>query len=120
MQTTDPIEQAIQAAGADQAPRVTPADVDAAIASEWYINAGAAIVPDDFQPPVPAVHPLNQLTLCVLVLRNGFTVVGTSSVVSPDNFDAAIGRQVARRNAVAQIWPLLGYALLDAQAAAQA
>lgn len=120
MQTTDPIEQAIQSAGADKAPRVTPADVEAAIASEWYINAGAAIVPDDFHPPVPAAHPLNQLTICVLVLRNGFTIVGKSAVVNPANFNAEIGRQVARRDAVEQIWPFLGYALLDTQAASKA
>ena len=36
-------EQAIQAAGADKAPRVTPADIEANIASEHYFTAADAI-----------------------------------------------------------------------------
>lgn len=47
----------------------------------------------------------------VLVLRNGFTVTGESACASPENFDAAIGRKIARENAVAKVWPLMGYAL---------
>lgn len=54
---------------------------------------------------------LGLLTFCVLVLRNGFTVTGDSACASPENFDAEIGRKIARQNAVAKIWPLLGYAL---------
>lgn len=104
------LEAAIVAAGANVAPRITPADIEANIASEWYINAGDAI-PDDFQPPVPAIHPLRLLTFCVLVLRNGFTVTGESACASPENFNVEIGRRIARENAVAKVWPLMGYAL---------
>lgn len=106
------IEQEIQAKG-KTAPRITPADIEAAIASEWYINAGTGVVPDDFQPPVPARHPLNQLTFCVLVLRNGFTVTGESACASPENFDAEIGRKIARDNAKQKIWMLEGYLLKE-------
>jgi len=49
----------------------------------------------------------------VLVLTNGFTVVGQSACVSPENFNADIGRKVARDNAVSQLWPLLGFRLAD-------
>ncbi len=104
------IEQEIQAKGLT-APRITPADIAANIASEWYINAGTGVVPDDFQPPVPANHPLNCLTFCVLVLHNGFTVTGESACASPENFDAEIGKKIARQNAVQKIWPLMGYEL---------
>lgn len=51
------------------------------------------------------------LTFCVLVLRNGFTVTGESACASPENFDAEIGRKIARQNAEQKIWPLMGYAL---------
>jgi hypothetical protein len=54
---------------------------------------------------------LSLLTFCVLILRNGFTVTGESACASPENFDAEIGRKIARNNAVAKIWPLMGYAL---------
>lgn len=104
------IEKEIQEKGLT-APRITPADIEANIASEWYINAGDGVKPADFQPPVPANHPLRLLTFCVLVLRNGFTVTGESACASPENFDAELGRKIARQNAVAKVWPLMGYEL---------
>ena len=93
------------------APRITPADVEANISSEWYINAGTGVVPDDFQPPVNAKSPLNWLTICVLVLKNGFTVTGESACASPENYNQELGRKIARQKAVEKIWPLMGYAL---------
>jgi hypothetical protein len=59
-------------------------------------------------------RPLDLLTFCVLVLRNGFTVTGESACASPENFDAEIGRKIARQNAVQKIWPLMGYELYGA------
>ena len=110
------IEQEIQANGLT-APRITPADIEANISSEWYINAADGVVPDEFQPSVPANHPLSLLTLCVLVLKNGFTVTGESACASPENFDAELGRKIARQNAVSKIWTLMGYALKERLAA---
>lgn len=60
-----------------------------------------------------AEGPMRRLTFCVLVLRNGFTVTGESACASPENFDAEIGRRIARENAVQKIWPLLGFALKE-------
>lgn len=105
-------EKLIEEAGLT-AQRVTPADVEANIESEWYINAGTGVVPDDFQPPVNAKSPLNLLTICVLVLKNGFTVTGESACASPENYNEEIGRKIARQKAVDKIWPLMGYALKD-------
>jgi hypothetical protein len=117
------IEQQIQAKG-KTAPRVTPADIEANIASEHYFTAQEGVFGAhpgfDPQPTIPPPLPL--LTFCVLVLRNGFTVTGESACASPENFDAEIGRNVARQNAVQKIWPLMGYALkqqLHEQATAQ-
>ena len=106
------IEQEIQAKGLT-APRITPADIEANIVSEHYFTAEegafAAMKPprgSDIVPP-----KLSLLTFCVLVLRNGFTVTGESACASPENFDAELGRKIARQNAVAKIWPLLGFSL---------
>lgn len=112
-------EQAIVQAGANKAPRITPADIEANIVSTWYINAGEGVVPDDFQPPVPDGHPLYRVTFCVLVLKNGFVVTGESFVASLENYDAEIGRRIARENAVAKIWPLMLYELRSKLAAAR-
>jgi hypothetical protein len=108
------IEQEIRAKG-KTAPRVTPADIEANIASEHYFTAqeGMFGAHPGFDPQ-PVIPPsLGLLTFCVLVLRNGFTVTGESACASPENFDAEIGRKVARQNAVQKIWPLMGYQLRD-------
>lgn len=101
------IEQEIQAKG-KTAPRITPDDIEANIASEHYFTAadGAGAGFHDGVPPC-----LHLLTFCVLVLKNGFTVTGESACASPKNFDAEIGRKIARQNAVQKIWPLMGYEL---------
>jgi hypothetical protein len=95
-------------AAVSTAPRVTPADVEANIAAEYSFTADKAV--GDGVPLMPA---LSLLTFCVLVLRNGFTVTGQSACASPENFNAEIGRRVAREDAIRQCWPLLGYELKE-------
>ncbi len=107
------IEQEIQAKGLT-APRVTPDDIEAAIASEHYFTASQAVSLTTGDTP-PA--PLDLLTFCIFVMRNGFTVVGKSACASPENFDAALGRKIARQDAISQCWPLLGYELRSKLAA---
>ena len=118
------IEQMIQDKGLT-APRVTPADVEANIVGEYYFTAADGYAGevatsgklDDMPKDVDGVplvippEPLDLLTFCVLALKNGFTVTGESACASPENFDAEIGRKIARQNAVGKIWPLMGYHL---------
>jgi hypothetical protein len=100
------IEQEIQAKGLT-APRVTPADIEAAIVAEYGFTAAEGAYPKN----APHHPSLELLTFCVLVLRNGFTVTGESACASPENFDAVIGYKIARENAKQKIWQLEGYAL---------
>lgn len=108
------IEQEIQVKG-KTAPRVTPADVEACIASSVYFTAFDGFSASDAteDESMATCDALRLLTFCVLVLRNGFTVTGESACASPENFDAEIGRKIARQNAVQKIWPLMGYALKE-------
>lgn len=99
MSTDAQIESEIQAKGLT-APRVTPADIEAEVDHEQY-----------------HVFPGSQLTVCCLTLKNGFTVIGESACASPANFDAELGRKIARAKATNQIWPLLGFRLRDKLAA---
>ncbi len=112
--TDTQIEQEIQDKGLT-APRITPADIEANIASEHYFTAEDGVLMNMPEDATLGSHPcpdvLSYLTFCVLVLRNGFTVTGESACASPKNFDAEVGRKIARANAVQKIWPLLGYAL---------
>ena len=103
------------------APRVTPADVEAEIIDAQYFTAeqGYRAAQQEQNPDLAAMgntfpySSLRLLTFCVLVLRNGFTVTGESACASPENFDAEIGRKIARQKAVEKIWPLLGFRLRD-------
>ena len=106
------IEQEIQAKGLT-APRITPDDIEANIVSEHYFTARDGVAGHHGGLPDPYPDALGLLTFCVLVLKNGFTVTGESACASPENFDAELGRKIARQNAVQKIWPLMGYALKE-------
>ena len=105
------IEQEIQDKGLT-APRVTPADIEANIRSEWCFTAQDGVNGESLSAvPLSTPEALSLLTFCVLHLQNGFTVTGESACASPENFDAELGKKIARQNAVAKIWPLMGYEL---------
>jgi hypothetical protein len=108
------LEQEIKDKGLT-APRVTPARIEEVIDSEHYFTALDGV--DGFYrrgieaQAVQNAQSLGLLTFCVLVLKNGFTVTGESACASPENFDAEIGRKIARENAKQKIWVLEGYLL---------
>lgn len=80
------------------APTVTKDSIEAQIAGEHFIR------PDTFE---------TTLTICILVLVNGFHVTGESACADPANFDEEIGRKIARDNAFQKIWALEGYLLKE-------
>lgn len=108
--TDTAIEQEIQAKGLT-APRITPQDIEDNIVGTFYFTAQNGVVGANSALNGPLVAPLALVTFCTLVLRNGFTVTGESACASPENFDAGIGRTIARKNAVEKVWPLMGYQL---------
>lgn len=111
----------IRAAGVDRAPRVTPADIEANIASQHYFTGSEGVLGNivrksgylaAINSDAKDMRTLGLLTFCVLVLRNGTKIVGINyGPVSPENFDAEQGRREAHEDAVRQVWPLLGYEL---------
>lgn len=94
------------------APRVSLDDIKNAISGEYYTTADMAFS----DCPVPKSFGL--LTICVIAMKNGFTIIGKSAPASADNFDAELGRKLAYEDAVRQIWPLMGFALRERLAAA--
>lgn len=87
-------------------PRVTLADIEGAIASRYYVSGAEAV-------DVNNVEPLRLLSICILVMKNGFTVIGKSAPASPENYNRELGMKFAYEDAVRQIWPLMGFALRD-------
>lgn len=92
---------------------VTPQDVKSCIKAAYYLNASEAVD--------KALHPfglesvyaedLKLLTLCILVLNNGFTIVGKSACADPNKYDDQIGRKLAYADACKQVEPFLGFLL---------
>ena len=91
--TEDQVEQEVINRGLS-APRVTVAQIDSLIVDEHYY-----------------VFPDTTVTVCLLELRNGFNVTGTSACASIENFDEELGRRIARDDARDKIWMLEGYLL---------
>lgn len=79
----------------DEIKSVTPADINDNIKSVKYFN------------------PTGTLTICVITLKNGFTVTGESACVDPKKYDKAIGEDFAFQNAFNKAWSFMGYALVD-------
>lgn len=89
------LEQELQVRGLT-APRITPDHIDALLQKSQV----------GFWQPEGTT-----LTVCVIQLPNGFTVIGESAAVSLKNFQADIGQSEAFKKAKDKIWALEGYRL---------
>lgn len=76
--------------------KITQEHIDAIIVSKTFI-----VLPDGVT------------TICQLILKNGFSVLGSSACVDPANFDLQMGRDIAFKNAQDKVWELEGYLLKE-------
>lgn len=53
--------------------------------------------------------PGTTLTICVLILKNNFTVTGEASTIKKEDFDPIKGQEISRRKAEEKLWFLIGY-----------
>lgn len=88
-------EKEIKESGANQN-RLSPSHIDATIADTKY-----------WQPSGTT------MTVCLIVCKNGYCVIGESAAADPFNFNHTIGRRLAYENARRKIWPLEGYLLKE-------
>lgn len=88
------------------APLINKEMYDLEIDSEYYRNLGSAL-------KAPEESSTYNTTLCVLVLRNGFVIVGKSACIHSSNFNEEIGKRLAREDAIRQIGPFLGWREAD-------
>lgn len=65
---------------------ITESEVFDSIESEEYLTVG------------------KKTTVCILTLKNGFEVVGTSACVDPSNYSLEIGKPYAKEKAMQQVW----------------
>jgi hypothetical protein len=101
------------AASVAVAPRVTLDDIKAAISTIVYTTGGDAFANDIHRLTDGEIRQLSIFTICMVIMKNGFIVLGKSAPASSENFNAEVGKTFARDDAMRQIWPLMGYALKD-------
>jgi hypothetical protein len=104
--------EALSAKGA-VAPRVSVQDIENSIDHAFYVTAAEAVSGIPNREPGFIPPSLEILTLCILVMANGWVVIGKSAPASPENFDPEKGQKFAYEDAVRQLWPLMGFALKE-------
>lgn len=101
------------------APAVTMEHIESQIDFEHYFTAFEGVIGEQVHhdggetPELPVViqDELRLMTFCIVILKNGFKVVGQASCASPERYNKEIGQKFARENAVQQLWQILGYEL---------
>ena len=94
-----------------KAPRVTLADINEAIDSVHY-KTGLEMMTVAVNS-ASAMKTLGSLTVCMIVMKNGFVFMGEAAPASPDNYNKTVGQTFAYEAAVKKIWPAMGFALRD-------
>ena len=59
----------------------------------------------------PAALP--HMTICVVILDNGYALQGMSAPADPDNFNEQLGKDYAYEDAMKKLWPLEAYVMRD-------
>ena len=83
------------ALNASPAPRVTKEQMEARIVRTEFYPVGETV------------------TICNIVLDNGYSVRGESACVNPANYNKEIGERVAHDQAFNKLWPLFGFLLAE-------
>ena len=91
------------------APRVALSDIEAAITARYDLNAYEIVR----HLNCPVRDELKPMSVCILVMKNGFTVIGKSAPASPANFNADLGKKLAYEDCIRQLWPMMAFALRD-------
>lgn len=107
MQSLETTDRESLAVAVSPGTRVSLDDIKANVSAEYFLRG------DQATEGSPTHEALKVLTICIIVCKNGFTVIGKSAPADPQNFNAELGMKFAREDAMRQLWPLMGYALRD-------
>ena len=91
------------------APRITLDYMKSQIEKVYYKSASTGLETKGVCPS------LDCMTMCYLVLKSGFVLVGKSTPMSPENFDPEKGRTFAYEDALRSAWPLFAFHQLQAK-----
>ena len=65
----------------------------------------------DIEYIYPTLIP--HMTIAIVIVKNGFAVVGKSAPADPENFNEKLGKEFAKEDAIRQLWQLEGFALRE-------
>lgn len=91
--------------------KLTIDTIEAQIESKFFMSAYTALSGNVTFLSNSDIAALKNVTLCILVMRNGFVVVGESAPIDPADYCPEVGRQVAYQRALDKLYPLIGYEL---------
>ncbi len=96
--------------------------LEAIDAESEAVRTGFRITLDHLKSRIHSVEYIERghLTVAILLVDNGFYLVGKSAPVDPSNYDAEYGRKLAYDDALRQAWPLVAFSHLDNDTTGQA
>lgn len=93
-----------------KAPRISLDYMASLMEKVWYANPiDVFSAPTDLTPE--QAKRLVTTTICYVLMKNGYIVIGHSTPASPENYNSELGRQLAFEQCQKQLWPILGYEL---------
>ncbi len=92
---------------------MTQEQLDSAIANRPYEKVTKESIEARIHKSDYMVLPNSTVTMCNIVLVNGYSVRGESACVDPRNFNLEIGKNLAYKDAFAKLWALEGYLLAE-------
>jgi hypothetical protein len=103
-------EQASAASAAERGgTRVSLQDIKDQIDLESYTTADRLVA--DREVKLSQVEKLSVMTVCTLVMKNGWIVLGKSAPADPKSFNPELGQKLAYEDCIRQLWPVIGYHL---------
>jgi len=76
-------------------------------------TATPALVEGTIKAEAYHVFPGTTMTVCCLTMLNDFSVLGHSACANPENFDAELGKKLARQQAISRAQEMVGYSICE-------
>jgi hypothetical protein len=86
--------------------RITLDFIKSQIGHFWFTTGDRCIAE---RSKILAHEPLTRLTLCFIVMKSGFIIIGKSAPLSAENFDPEKGRTFAWEDGIRQLWPMFAF-----------
>jgi hypothetical protein len=95
-------------------PRVSLQDIEEAILGVFYQSGDHLLDNADMKTEFSdqmIYDNARTMTICMIMMKNGFMAIGHSTPASPENYNFDLGKKLAYDQAFKQLWPLMGFAL---------